>query len=301
MSAREFLARKTARALIEELAISSIPVDLMAILARKSLLFEESAECPPSVFGAVFRAGDTYGVIISTRCFTEGHRRFTIAHELGHYHLPDHMERLLPPGVLVAPSLAGHFRSRKNSLEVEADLFASELLMPEHLARPIVRSSAVGLPAIQALADACRTSLSSAAVRYAGLTEEPIGVLISIGGVIEWAARSNVLWEHQWARANWKQEWAPRGSATKQLADDQARAQAGAAASGSQLLCEWFADAPPNVEVHEDAVGLGAYGRVLTVLHAPDLPDADEAVDADEVEADDPPDWRDAMRPYRLG
>lgn len=300
MTAREFLARKTARGVLEELAIVSLPVNVMDIVARRSLLFEENANFPPMVFGAVFRGGDTFGLMVSKDCFSDHHRRFTIAHELGHYHLPDHLERLLPHGCDIAVSLAGNFRSSKDPFEIEADIFANELLMPEKLARPIMKSSAAGLPAVYALADACETSLSSAAVRYAALTDDPIAVLLTNNGVIEWVARSGALWQHPWARANRKKDWAPRGSATKQLANDIPRVHAGETATTSCLMCEWFADAPSAIEVQEDAVGLGSFGRVLTVLHAPDLSDVDDVVDSDAGNGDDPPDWRSAMRTYRL-
>ena len=50
----------------------------------------------------------------------------------------------------------------------------------------------------------------------------------------------------------------------------------------------------------EEAIGLGAYERVLTVLQIPDLPDPDEAEERD-AEDDGPRDWRDALRGYRLG
>ena len=39
------------------------------------------------------------------------------------------------------------------------------------------------------------------------------------------------------------------------------------------LLCEWFVDAPRGTHVTEEAVGLGSYGRVLTVLRPEGLPD----------------------------
>ena len=301
MKAREFLARKTAREVLEELGISSLPVDVMDIVARRSLLFEEHAELLPTVYGAIFRGGDTFGVMVSKDCFGERHRRFTVAHELGHYHLPDHLERLLPPGTDLAVSLAGNFRSGKDPIEVEADLFANELLMPEKLVRPVVKSALAGLPAVRLLADTCDTSLSSAAVRYAALSDDPIAVLLSKDGVIEWASRSSALWEHSWSRSSWKKDWAPSGSATQQLAHNPARVAGGEMATSSCLLCEWIPSAPTNIEVQEDAVGLGSYGRALTVLYVPELPDADDSVDSDSRDGDDPPDWRDAMRPYRLG
>jgi hypothetical protein len=66
------------------------------------------------------------------------------------------------------------------------------------------------------------------------------------------------------------------------------------------LLCEWFEDAPPVYAVGEEAVGLGYFGRVLTVLTCPDLPTPDELyADADEEMGETGTgDWRDGLRPY---
>lgn len=41
-------------------------------------------------------------------------------------------------------------------------------------------------------------------------------------------------------------------------------------------MCEWFVDAPRSTQVVEEAIGLGSYGRVLTVLRPEGLPDPDE-------------------------
>lgn len=53
------------------------------------------------------------------------------------------------------------------------------------------------------------------------------------------------------------------------------------------------------MEVVEEPIGLGSYEKVLTVLIALGLPDPDEC-DSNLKEGDDPPDWRHALRTYRL-
>lgn len=296
MAPREDLARRTANELLDELSITAAPVDPEWIVRKKELLFEEH-DFPPTVYGALFRSGDRFGVIVSRSCPGEGHRRFTIAHELGHYHMPDHVDRLFQPGTTQVLSLSGHFRSKKDPIEVEADYFANELLMPDRFVRPVIRSLGGGLVAVRALAEQFRTSLSAAAIRYAAVANDPVVVIVSKDGVIEWTARPPAVWAHDWARKPLKNEWAPRRSATRRLGLAPNRTRRGENDEASMLLCEWFDGAPPQVEVTEEAIGLGAYGRVLTVLQIPDLPDPDEA---EEREAE-PSDWRDALRGYRLG
>ena len=299
MAPRENLARRTANDLLDELSITAAPVDPEWIVHEKQLLFEEQ-DFPPTVYGALFRAGERFGVIVSRACPGEGHRRFTIAHELGHYHMPDHVDRLFSAGMTQVLSLGGHFRSAKDPIEVEADYFANELLMPDRFVRPVLRNLGGGLAAIQALAEQFRTSLCAAAIRYVAVADEPVVVIVSKDGVIEWAARPPVVWAHDWARKPLNKEWAPRRSATRRLGLAPDRVRRGETDDASTLLCEWFDGAPGRVEAAEEAMGLGAYGRVLTVLQIYDLPDPDKLEERD-GEDDGPRDWRDALRGYRLG
>jgi len=298
--ARESLARRVARELLTEMNIVDVPVDPAESAQRKQLLFEERGDFPPDVYGALFRSGNQFGIIVSKACPGDGHRRFTIAHELGHYHLPDHVDRLFQSGGDVAPSLGGHFRSKKDPIEVEADCFASELLMPERFVKPVVDRSESGLSCVLELARLCGTSLSAASIRYAALARVPTVVLLSRDGVVEWAASSPALWAHRWAKVSWKGDWAPRGSATRQLATAPDRVSRGDSAESSLLLCEWLEGAPAGVTVVEQARGLGGYARVLTVLTAAELPDAEEWEEQEHVDVEEG-DWRSALRGYRLG
>jgi hypothetical protein len=48
------------------------------------------------------------------------------------------------------------------------------------------------------------------------------------------------------------------------------------------LLSDWF-DGPHDIEMNEDVVGLGRYGRTLTVLFTSEvLPDEDDRFDEDD-------------------
>jgi hypothetical protein len=214
--------------------------------------------------------------------------------------MPDHVEGLFANGVDVVPSLGGHFRTQKNPYEAEADHFASELLMPERILRPLIATSGSGLAAVRWLADRFAASLCAAAIRYAAFAGEPTIVIVSKDGTIEWSVRPPVIWAHGWARQPLKKEWAPRGSATRRLAGAPDRIQRLENDESTMLACEWFQEAPPALEVIEEALGLGEYGRVLTLLRIPELPDADEINDP-EPSSDDPRDWRDALRGYRMG
>lgn len=93
--------------------------------------------------------------------------RFTLAHELGHYYIPEHHNALESGKV---PKHASHCDyESKNPIELEADHFASCLLMPSERFRKRAKKLAGGLEGIRQLSGEFGTSLTSAAIRYAKL------------------------------------------------------------------------------------------------------------------------------------
>ena len=118
-SANEEGARQAAREVLAELQIASYPIQPDEIAQAKGLVIESRDDFPAGVFGALWRSGNGFGIIVSSACPTEGHRRFTVAHELGHYHIDGHVEQLFASGNEVAPSLSGHFRSQRDPIEAE--------------------------------------------------------------------------------------------------------------------------------------------------------------------------------------
>ena len=152
------------------------------------------------------------------------------------------------------------------------------------IARNVITKTGAGLAAVRAIETTFATSLVCAGVRYANLTFDHASVILSRGKVIEWASCSTSMQEHVWARARKKGDWAPPRSMTYALARSPERVLAGEEGGGEGTLAEWF-DGAPNVPVTEEVVGLGPYGRVLTVLTCAHLPFADAYRAAEEQRA----------------
>lgn len=267
-------ARSTATALLDEVGVTTLPVDPFAIAKMKRISVVER-ELPPDIYGACGYLDNAFHIVISSLCPTPGHRRFTAAHELGHYHLPKHVDRMFSAGVTLVASEGGHFQDGASDVEREADHFASELLMPERLIRPLLRGRP-SLAVARAIATACEVSLTSAAISMARLTGDPVVVLMSHRGTVEWPSIGSALRSYPWARSKMKGEQAPRRSCTRRLAENPGAVLDGAEMGQDSLLCEWLPGAPSWVEVQEEAIGLGTYGRVLTILRPKRLPDPDE-------------------------
>lgn len=101
------------------------------------------------------KVGDTFGIMYATHIRNDGFIRFTVAHELGHYFLPGHPDKLFPAGDGLHESRSG-FVSRDHH-EEEADHFAAALLMPTTLFNKAMNDAGEGFAAIDRLASLCKT------------------------------------------------------------------------------------------------------------------------------------------------
>lgn len=292
--------RRRATDLLGELGITSAPVKPDEIAETKSIRLETQSGFPAGVYGALYCVDSQFGIVVSAACHGEAHRRFTIAHELGHYHLDGHVERMFAGGATQVLSQGGYFRTQRDPHEREADWFASELLMPTLWVKPRIEALHPTFRDLDDLAGDFATSLTCAAIRFAELTDEAVAVVVSFDRQIEWVAFSHRLRDHRWSRKAWRRESIPTGSATDRLAQAAQRVRRGDGEADGGLLCTWFPEAPPMTIAEEEAIGLGAYGRVLTLLSAPKLPTPEEIEEEEQGHTWRERDWRDAMRGYRL-
>jgi len=101
--------------------------------------------------------------------------RFSIGHELGHFllHCND-----IPEFNCTRKDMSEWFSKQKAiSMEVEANEFSINLLTPESLAKPLVKSSSPSIDAIESIAKTFNMSLSATALRYVELSSEPVAVV----------------------------------------------------------------------------------------------------------------------------
>jgi hypothetical protein len=115
-----------------------------------------------------------------------GRKRFTIAHEIGHYVLPGHGEH----GAICKPTDIENWTRGAKDIERQADDFAAELLIPAAVVASRLVKSLPSLAVIENIADECSASLAASAWRYCDLTGEHCAVVWSAQGKVEWAKRS---------------------------------------------------------------------------------------------------------------
>src|SRR5260370_5714117 len=197
--------------------ISTVPVDPFAIAAGEGIGCEK-LKSGTGVSGCLSSAGNTFGIFYSDAISSEGFRRFTVAHELGHYFLEGHYKHIFADGNSRHESASGY--SSDDPHEREADAFAAALLMPEGLFKAACGRIAPGFKAIESLAEKCATSLTATAIRYAVLSDDPIAVVCSKDNRVQFAFVSDPL--KQRGNLTWikKNSGIPEGTATDRFNRD---------------------------------------------------------------------------------
>lgn len=148
---------KRARAAREELGLAPGPVaDLLALVEERTDARVLVLELQQGVAGAYLEAGGPLLVVNGGEALVR--RRFTLAHELGHYRMGH--------GTVVDTTVEMYGRQLRQS-EVEANAFAAELLVPrEELARAHADSGRPRMTLEHVCRLACFYGVSALAMRY---------------------------------------------------------------------------------------------------------------------------------------
>ena len=269
--------RRAAELVKEEWKVDSLPVRPIEIARDTGVTCEPMPASATGVSGMLLKAGDNFGILYATHIPVPGFHHFSVAHELGHLHLPEHPEKIFRNNLHQSNS---GFAS-DDKYEKEADQFACGMLMPAFLFDPALDTAGEGLDAILALAMLCETSRTATAIRYAQRHSEPTAIVLSTNGIIDFCFMSDRLKYRSGITWPKKGESVPRGTATKSLTHD--LVLKGHRVEKESDLSVWF-KCSQGGSIYEEAIGLGAYGKVLTVLSCSEAPDEDEQEDEDDLE-----------------
>ena len=272
-----FKERQAAEQLLRELRINALPIDPFAIARRLDIELKPLPASSGGASGMLLHVGGVFGIGYPTHINNQGFRRFSVAHELGHYRLPGHIDAILDDRGQHFSKAA--FRST-DRYEQEADQFASALLMPAKLFGAAAGRAGDGLQAIKTLQATCETSLEATAIRYAQTSRDPVAIIRSGNGTIDYAVMSSPLMDFRgldWIR---KGTPLPSPSVTAEFNADPENIARGRRAEGQGCLQDWFSG-DRRQEIVEEVVGLGGYGKALTVLTGMEPPDELEEEEGD--------------------
>ncbi len=267
--------------LVRELKITSLPIDPIEIAENEDIAVEPMPPDNQGVSGMLLKSGDQFGIAYATHIKNEGFQRFSIAHELGHYFIPGHPEQLIPLSSGQHFSRAGF--TSKEDIEIEADHFAAGLLMPKFLFMKEVSKAGYGLDAVESLSEKCITSITATAIRYAQLSDIQTAIVISSNDSIDYAFMSDSLKEMkgiEWLKKGMR---LPLGTVTASFNKDQNNITNCIKDSNEIYLQDWFGG-KKNIIAVEEVVGLGDYGKTLTVITIEDGFDEEELLEEEEME-----------------
>ena len=238
------------------------PVDPTRIAERLDIVVVERKT--EGCDGCVLAEGEVGGILVNASVRHEGRRRFTVAHEIGHFELHRHLWPSICESLREIEGASGELDDAGvRQREAEANAFASELLMPSSHVKREFSQKEPSFWAIDGLAERYRVSTTAAARRLVELSDFACALLYTADGRIKWFAKSK---EFQYFLAVGGPP--PRYSEAAALCE-------GAAAEDKFVIsqADWWAPEDPKAE---DAEILEhsrlVYGEhVLTLLYAKGL------------------------------
>jgi hypothetical protein len=277
------MAKQKGETFVRDEKITALPIDPFAIAASRNIEVKGKPDTAGGVSGMLLRHGNQFGILYATHIKSEGFQRFSIGHELAHYFLDGHIDYVLPKDGMHV-SHAGFISA--DPYEMEADQFAAGLLMPSNLFKKQLGRHQAGLETVEATHILCKTSLTATAIRYAELSDDAVAVVISTGPAIDYCFMSETM--KSLPKLTWikKGSAVPAGTATARLNGDPGRIADSDREEDEIDIRDWLGGTK-SAKATEQVVGLGSYGKTLTVLTCPSVEDEtykdDEGDDEDDL------------------
>jgi hypothetical protein len=242
--------------------------DLTAILDEDELEVVESRYKNPGYTACLMRGPrGSGGLIILSPDQKGGRRRFSVAHELGHYHIPRHKSIAKPPcaeaDLLVRDSDA-------KVIEWEANDFAAELLMPAQLFSSDAANCTPCFSSVYKLAspELYDVSVTAAAWRFVQTTGESCALVVTKNGIVEWVAQSRTF----------RYALPRNGQRVRAETIAAALARAEPPSPDAEVVSPhaWFDYGGENTELFESTHPVPITGQVLSLLWSVPTDDDDE-------------------------
>lgn len=248
-----------AEALIAEFGIATpqeLEVEAIAFDSGVEVVYEAMSGCEASLVGYGDRA-----IATINPSNVRGRERFSVGHELGHWHL--HRGRSFECRV-DDPSAN---LSSNRALEKEADTFAAHLLMPSTLFKPVIAQ--IGQPNFQRLAevaDEFDTSVMATALRLVGINTLPVVVACYTKHGRRWCLPAVDVPKRWFIKEQLDEDT---------FAYDLLHSGKECRGLGKQSADAWFQnDDASNYEVREQCIGSSGHAVLVLLYLDPDMMEA---------------------------
>lgn len=256
-NARILRSQRIAQSVIEELGITKpdqIELELIGIC--RGVMSHEVAFSGAEARLITSATKDNAIATINSRIPEEGRKRFALAHELGHFEL--HREEATDWNCTDSDFIRLH---KNEDSEVEANVFAAELLMPEKMFHVECAGMDPSFVSIVKLAEIFRTSLSSTAFRYASIGNHPCALICTKDSELAWFNRSDDFpYKLYTIRSKVRSETGAGEFFSKGIDPP---------ISAEETLKEFWLDGDGPDSLFESSIAIGRYNTVLTMIWEP--------------------------------
>lgn len=232
--------------------------------------------------GRLIRKGHSGIISINKNIQELGRRRWTIAHEIGHFLLHGHKN---PIDLYCDDKFILNYGSSSIE-EAEANCFAAELLLPSELMHAKTTTQP-GLDLAAIIAKDFQVTLTAATMRIVDLAKVPCAVIFSQNLKMKWFKRSSSF-----------SAYINRDVTDASYAYDLSAEKTYQTKRGKVFTETWLSGKSlnPNAQIIEESVFFPKYNSVLTILYA-DSEIMHEAHTTDYFRESDPDeDWREQRR-----
>jgi Predicted Zn peptidase len=143
-----------------------------------------------SLDGALIASTDkqSFTILVNSNIGSHGRTNFTLAHEFGHLLLHRCQKSQFLCGSKDVLGLT------QNEVEMQANRFASQLLLPNNLVREVADKSNLSLSDVKDLSSRTGASLSAAALAIIQMSTRPIGFAVIRDGFVCWGRSSEAAY-----------------------------------------------------------------------------------------------------------
>ena len=216
-------------------------------------------------------------ILYNSAITSAGRKRFTVAHEFGHYLLHRHQQEEFACGASDIETGAD-----RKDIEKEADDFASTLLMPLDDFRRQVDGEEVSFDLLGHCADHYGVSLTAAAIRWLEIAKQRAVLIASVDDHMLWARANEAAFKSGAYFATRKNTIELPEAALAHSRNCTGRAQAHR--TRAQV---WFPREPAEMPIMEMTKVAGNYGYTLTLLVMPEAERRWRRRDEDEEPVED--------------
>lgn len=177
-----------AQKFLEELGITELPVIPRDICQQLGIYYCEKPLKSIDGF-LVFEQNSGDSLIgVNSLIKGQGRKNFTGAHELGHLCMDSNQSKFICSEEMIES------RNKNNpSIELRANKFAAEFLMPRHIYRPLVNARNPGWHSIKELTAMSQTSLLSTALKFIEHTDYACALVVSENSMVSWFQASEMF------------------------------------------------------------------------------------------------------------